>query len=342
MIRVIHLLAGDADFQTRRCVEYIVRGLGGGFAVEARTLGAGGLYRDMIAAVRALRREDRSTIVHAWGTAALKAAAAAARGAVFYSPLSAGPDERRLLRAVMAHREIRVVCDTATKMRQLAEGGTDPGSCALARPGVDFSRVRPVRDQSLREALGFADEHIVGLALGQSCCERAMWTGGILHELDGRFRMLIWAEGRALDGAAAAVRRLGTGAFVRIVNGADGRDFESMLAAADYALLAAAEDVAPLPVCMCMAGGLPLAAPAAPAVCELLEDRHTALLAGGNTPADLAGRVLAAMEDKELRRRIAQCARSEAYAHFRLTAYLDTMRSLYGGSGPRGQMAFSG
>ena len=55
-IRVLQLLDLDAGFQARRGAETLARDLGAGFDVQMRTIGRGGDYATVFAAVTRLRR----------------------------------------------------------------------------------------------------------------------------------------------------------------------------------------------------------------------------------------------------------------------------------------------
>src|SRR5688572_21565714 len=76
MVRVLHLLDADADFQTERGASSLARALGANFSVDTRRLGRGG-YRNRAAAVLALRQETGFDLIHAWGPGALTTAAMA-------------------------------------------------------------------------------------------------------------------------------------------------------------------------------------------------------------------------------------------------------------------------
>ena len=91
MVRVLHLLDADADFQTERGASSLARALGANFSVDTRRLGRGG-YRNRAAAVLALRGETDFDLVHAWGPGALTTAAMASHRPIVYSP---PPETRR-------------------------------------------------------------------------------------------------------------------------------------------------------------------------------------------------------------------------------------------------------
>ncbi|MGC4032772.1 MAG: hypothetical protein QM754_13775 [Tepidisphaeraceae bacterium] len=82
---------------------------------------------------------------------------------------------------------------------------------------------------------------------------------------------------------------------------------------------------------MAMAAGRPIVAPATAQVCELLEDRHTALLSSGQTPNQVAQRVIDALNDAELSRKLADRARAEAYDYFLQSRLVSDFRTIYAG-----------
>src|SRR4051812_42306813 len=89
MIRLLHVLDSAPDFQTARAVEQLSKGLGAGFDVRTRTIGAGGDFRNPPSAAIALRREARTTdVVHAWGMSALAATAFAGFERIIFTPTS--------------------------------------------------------------------------------------------------------------------------------------------------------------------------------------------------------------------------------------------------------------
>lgn len=331
MPRVLHLHDDNPDFQTRRALEGLTRSLGTGF--EAVTARSGGVLDE------ALRRRNgaraAADVVHAWGGRALTAAVLRGGGRIVFS-LTRFPSPRlaRWLRAAMSHRDIQVVCSTATQRRVLVERGVPLERCHLIRPGVDFAKMRRRRDPELRRRLGFTDEDHVVLAPGEStraaAHEDAVWAASIAHYLDPRYRTLLWgrgeraataiARGRAVaDGmTAAAEPTLGTAV-----------EFETLLPAADAVLVTARGPVATLPIAVCMAAGLPIVTTVTYTVAELLEDRHSALMIPRHDPRLIARRLLDLRADPGLQWTISDIARTEAYEYFSLTRFLDQWRGVY-------------
>src|SRR4051794_8692972 len=104
MVRVLHLLGDDPDFQTRRGVDAITRDAGPDFRSTARPLRPGGSGAATVGeALRLWRRDDGGhDVVHAWGLRALTAAAFAGTGPIVFSPTRfLGPRSVAWVRAVM-------------------------------------------------------------------------------------------------------------------------------------------------------------------------------------------------------------------------------------------------
>src|SRR5688500_7996657 len=88
MVRILQLLDHVQDFETRRASEGLVRSLGEGFAIETRTIGEGGTYRNVAIATAKLRRGGGTfDLVHAFGGRALAAAALGMRLPIVFSPV---------------------------------------------------------------------------------------------------------------------------------------------------------------------------------------------------------------------------------------------------------------
>jgi glycosyltransferase involved in cell wall biosynthesis len=360
-IRVLHLLGRPPDYQTARAVEPLSRGeaLSGGATLSAASargavvdrvdIGPRGRWRNLPVAVLGLRRlAGDLDLVHCWDEQALVVAAFAGARRVVYSP-QAVPDSAgvRWLRAVMGYRDVQVVCPSTAVRRHLVGRGVPLDRCHLARPGVDFARVRRRPDAALRAALGLAPDDFVLLAPGESTDPAdhflAVWAASILHVLDDRYRLLLWGRGRRAANVVARARKM---AQPRLLVVADERlagerlsaggapagrpvAFEDLAAAADAALVTASGPMAGLSVAACMAAALPIVSVTTAATAELLEDRYTALMVRDPKPRLLAEKVLALREDAGLRWKLADAARAEAYALWPLSAFMGRWRQVY-------------
>jgi glycosyltransferase involved in cell wall biosynthesis len=336
MIRVLHVVEHGQDYQTLRSVECLLRGLGEGFQTAVRTIGPGGNWRSIVAAIRWLRQENRFDVVHAWGTTALTAAALGTKTRIVYAPpVLMRPPDLRWLRAVMAYRDLQVVCPTGTMQRAIVRAGVALQRCHVIRPGVDFSRINRRKDAKLRAQLGFAPDDYVLLGVGESTPaashDDAVWATEILHVLDPRYKLLLWGRGTQIHEVKTFARQVTSSELLHVAEEKlpQSVEFEQLLAAADMILNTATGSVATLPLAICMAAALPIVSTVTYAASELLEDHHTAILVPRYSPRLIAQRVLELREDAALQWKISDNCRAEAYQFHPLTGFLDQYRAMY-------------
>ena len=145
MIRLLLLRDYAADFETERSTAQLSGLLGPEFAVTAKTLGEGGSFRNLPAALLDLRWRQKPAVdvIHAWGPAALAAAVLMQSGRIVYSPpYRITPRQIRWLNAIFGRQPIDVVCSAATQHRLLVEHGVPVERSHLIRPGVDFGAIQ--------------------------------------------------------------------------------------------------------------------------------------------------------------------------------------------------------
>ena len=336
MIRILHLLEREAEFEAERGSESIARAVGEGFSVTRRKIGYGGDWRDAATAAAMLRRSrEQFDLVHAWGGKALTVAALGTSAPLVFSPASETRGRTvQWLRAVMAYRRVEVVCPTVTMHRRLVERGVPIERSHLIRPGVEFNRVKRRRDAALREQLGLTEADHVFLTAGEStrgaAHRDAIWATSILHVADPKYKLLVWGRGGMLDSLEHFGRNVMPDAL-RIAQRRLGRrvEFEELLPAADGIVVTARAPVATLPVAISMAAALPIVATVTPTVAELLEDRHTALMTAPARPRWFARRVLDLIEDPASQWSLSDTARTEAYEYFAFTRFVNQFRSVY-------------
>lgn len=331
MIRILHLLEASADFQSHRCAHHLSTQLGEGFEAEIRSIGQRGHYRDAFSAIRDLRRQPGFAMIHCWGGLTLKAALMGSRLPLLYSP-PPDPDRRQAnwLRATAGHRDVQIICPTAAMRHALLTAGVPEGRCHVIRPGVEFARIQRRRDPELRKRLNLAHDDCVLLAAGEStrkaAHEDAVWATSILHVLDGRYKLLLCGRGPRVQACERFARKLGTESMLRI-GGLP--EFEQLLPASDMVLIPATGTVATLPVCIAMAAALPIVSTVTQTTSELLEDRHTAVMVAPRSPRLMAQRILRLREDGAMQWKLTDMARTEAYAYYPLTRFLDQYREVY-------------
>jgi glycosyltransferase involved in cell wall biosynthesis len=337
MPKVLHLLGGSADEQTRQLHQMVVQGTGPGFDCQTKTLGIGEL-RNPASAVLHLRRQ-RADITYSWGISALTVAVLAGHSRIFFSPdRYAGPKTLRWIRSLMGRANVSFVSPTFTQHRLAISRGIDPDHCRVIPPGVDFGAVRRHRNPQLRAALGLTESDYVILAPGESTLQtahdQAVWTCGILNVLDPAYKLLLWGRGARAGVVAELGDRLGQSDMVKIAQTQQTGPipFEQLLGVADLCLVTATNGAPTLPIAMCMAGGVPIISTVTYMLAELLEDRHTALMVPRRSPRALAQRVLDLRADPNLQARLVETARAEAYEHFSMTRMLEQYRQLYLGN----------
>lgn len=333
-VRLLQLVDPSAGFGANRAAEHLRASLGAGFQIDAEPIAGAG-----VSAVRRVRnRPPRGRdFIHAFGTRALTVAAIGGGGGPTVFTPDDAPTKRQLgwLRAVMTYRNVQVLCPSGALHRRFVEGGIPVGRCHVVWPGVDFSRIRKRRDVELRAALGFDEADRVLLLVGESTRAsghaEALWAAAILHVLDPRWKVLAWGRGPRTDALVHFALSQKQASLVSIAERRLGRrmEFEELYPAADVLMVTPTKPVATLPIAMAMASGLPIVGTASSVVGEMLEDRHTALLAPPGSPRALARRVLDLAEDPKLQWAISDQARSEAYQYFPLTRFVEQHRTLY-------------
>jgi glycosyltransferase involved in cell wall biosynthesis len=319
-------------------MDYLIGGMGEGYRQTILGTGLAGDVLSVLIGALAIqsRRSAGADIVHAWGATAVSAALLGRCRRIIYSPL---PHERPMCRgrlaAMLCRAAAMVVCPSDMIRRRFLEDGISADRCQMIRPGVDISRVKASRNAALRAELGFGDSDHVILAPGEttqrSGHREAAWAVGILNVLDSRRRLLVWGRGDSVDALRDFTDGLRQPNLLTLAEHRLGRsiDFEQLPAVADLTLAASNGRVATLPLCICMAAGVPIISVDSADAAELLEDGRTALLRPRATPMMLAQCVLDLEKDATMRRRLSDAARAMAVESLSLPKCLPKWRAVY-------------
>ncbi len=279
------------------------------------------------------KQSETSTIVHAFGGKALAVAIAGTgtRLPIVFTPV--GFPSRQLvgwLRAAMGYRDIYVTCPSDTARRFLVTRGVPLERTHLIRPGVDLKSVPTGRNERLRAEWGFSNTDTVlycPLEMTRAADHTAaVWAISILNIIRPEFRLLLWGNGKNLANIKEVLGRTIDQATFRIVE-SDSPD--PLFAAADGVLLTPLENVPMVSIAGAMASGKPIVSTITESICELLEDRHTALLVAERTPRAIAHRVIDLFADPTLAWKLQDRARAEVYDHLTQAKMLELFRQVY-------------
>jgi glycosyltransferase involved in cell wall biosynthesis len=283
---------------------------------------------------RALHKQiGDSQHVHVFGLNALMCALCGGVRRVIYSPVKfPSRSEINWLRAVMNYRRVDIVCPSRTVQRAMVSRGVGLSRTHVVRPGVSLGDFKVQRDDTLRAALGYTpDDKIIfapqnsDRAAGLSL---ATWAVSLLNVLDRRHRLLTAVPASQADIIDTFRTRLINKTMLHNVTD---MSMQKLFSVADVVLFTPTHDagVSDVLLTMAMACGRPIVATALPRVCELIEDRHTALLVRDASPRRIARRLVDCFSDSTQAWKIADRARAEVYDHFTRTRMLADLQHVY-------------
>lgn len=320
------ITSAEADLETRRITS----------ALASRGAALVTLRHDSLASLFIDRLKLRSmasgaTLVHAFGGRALATAVGICRKNLIFTPIGF-PTNRLIawLRAIQSCHSIQIVCTSETARRSVVEKGVDFSSTSLIRTGVSFAKIPTRLDAGVREKLGFGPEHKVVFCpleiTRTSGHAHSLWAMSILQVLEPDYRLLLWSADPVPHPLVDLVDRLIDPTMLRVVQTLEP---EFLFAAADLILLTPDTPIPLYMVAAAMASSKPIVSTLTTQICELLEDRHTALLVNSTTPRSIAHRIIDCISDPALAWQIADRARAEAYDNLTQTTMIESYQSLY-------------
>jgi len=343
MRRILHLVDGQAGFQARWTVGALtgaaMAALGTDYISNVLTIGSNrypasenteplvcsGRTRNVFSAACWLNWRQEPEILHTWGARALHAAALVRGGQFIHSPSPKldHSELRRMMRVARRGNGHFIFYSHAQRNRAVC-GGLPADLCRVIRPGL--KAVATERDWRLRVQLGFEAEDFVVLAPGESNDQAehalAVWTTVILHELDPRWRLLVWGRGDRAGHVQRLAQRMG---FPRLVRAAADLEPGRLLAVADAALLTGRAEAENLPLAMCMAAGVPMVSTPR----EGLVDGRNAIVVGDRGPRRLAQALMTLRADEQMRKAISGAGRADAEKRYSMEGFVREYGEVY-------------
>lgn len=292
---------------------------------------------------RRLRELGKFDLIHCWTLGAFAAAALLARDTPRVLSVTMIPAARPI-------RWLRVLCGmpgtaavlavSNTVRRELLTAGVAEKLVHVLRPSIDLSRVRHGQRDELRRqwsaheddrivallsdppALGDANKAVFALSLAAESYER----GERKPDTPSRFKLLIHPDSRFARRAVNGMHGIGRPDRLIFEPRLD-RPWD-VLPGCDAAIALGPEG-GNLALLWAMAGNVPIVAEATYASSEVVEDRHSALLAKPDVPRLLAQRLRHLFDQRQLAWQLRDTARHEAFSFFSRQRYCEQVRLVY-------------
>jgi len=178
----------------------------------------------------------------------------------------------------LLHQATRIAGVSNCVVREFLADGMPPERCHVIHNGIDFSRLRPERDNGLRDRLGIGRDAIVIASVGSLIRRKGMdlliraFTG--LGGIDAH--LLIGGDGPERDALAQLAQQLGVASRVHFLGYC--ADISPVYGTADIAALASRAESFGLALAEAGYFGLPVVSHQLPGISEVVQNEKTGLL----------------------------------------------------------------
>ncbi len=276
-------------------------------------------------------RRTESRILHAWGLEAAAACSARLPGMPLVMTLlnpDATHDAAKWLRSFPT--DATVVAGTQVVRSRLVTAGVARERIVVIRGPVDFGDINQARRQNVRrEVVG--DARPVLLLSGPPSRGGGqfdgIWAAAVLRQVYRDLRVVMPYDSPEAD----RLHRFALSTRIPdLLAIPDPRlTWPQLLACADVFVVPAADEVCTEPISTAMAAGVVVVGTAVRSVAELIGHQHNGLLCKPGRPRLLAGRIITALEDQDLRRRVTEVARGQAYEVSSVRAFVANYARLH-------------
>ncbi|MCC7406945.1 MAG: hypothetical protein IT442_02660 [Phycisphaeraceae bacterium] len=309
---------------------------GGGLGVLAVRAALG---RHRRAPATAALHETGHDVVHAWSPAMVTVAAMLLPSTprlltATDVPSSATAKWVRVLTRDGPGRTV-VLAASASIRRAYLRAGVDESAAHLVRPGVDMSRIELTRRDALRRGWGLDTNGptTVLATLADHPRDVPAWrmlrlaTQAVHHPRWPRERKMLVLLHPDQPGAVDAVHECAQWHPNLTATIETKVEPWRLLSGSDIGI--ALESAPTLCLGWAMAAGLPILATATYPVCEILEDRHSAMLVKPGDASAMASKLVEAALDRATAWTLRDTCRHEAYSYFPRTRYCETIARVY-------------
>lgn len=270
-------------------------------------------------------------VLHAWGAQAAAVCSARLPSTPLVTTLLT-PDQAR-----SAARQIRalpvasgVIVGSQVARSRLVSAGVPPDRVVVIRGPADFSAINKARSGGVRAGV-VGDARPVVLLAGPPSRGGGqyvgLWAAAIVRQIIPDLRVLMPYESAEGERLRRFVRQIRLDDL--LIGPDSNRTWPELVTCADVFLCPAREDICTEPIAVAMAAGLVVVGTAVRSIAELIADKSNGLLCKPNDPRGLAARLLTALEDVELVRRVTEVARGQAYEVFGVRTFADNYARVY-------------
>jgi hypothetical protein len=363
-MHVLHLIDGASPQASATTLALLAESFGrlghaqeslmllGGTALrrEAETLGlrdpitVSAPFENALLAWPAARAKRRSLghidLIHCWSVGAFSLASLAWPGTPRALTVTTTPSPRAVhwLRTLTGEGgRATMLPISSTLRRALLTGGVAEPAVHVLRPGLDLGRVTSNSRAALRESWGIDSDRIKVVAVlsdppHAADTNDAHMAVGLADQIyrddptQPELRILVHPDQLNRRRSENVARQMGKP--IRFIQDARAARPWETLPGCDVAL-AQGPHAGGLSLLWAMAAGVPIVGEATYAVSEVVEDRHSALLAKPGSPKSLSHRISQLLADAQLAWKLRDTARHEAFSFFSRQRYVQALRGVY-------------
>jgi glycosyltransferase involved in cell wall biosynthesis len=275
--------------------------------------------------------EFAADIVHAWGARAAAVCCARLPSLPLIVSLLSPDQARDLARSIRSlPADATVVVGSQVARSRLVTAGVPSDRVVVIRGPADFSTINKARASNMRKTV-VGDARPVVLLAGPPSRGGGqyfgLWAAAIVRQIVPTLRVLMPYESREAQRLKRFVKQIRMSEMLIVPDPA--LTWPQLVTCADVFLCPAHDEISTEPIATAMAAGLVVVGTAVRSIAELIADKSNGLLCKANDPRALAGRLLTALEDGDLVRRITEVARGQAYEVFGVRTFADNYARVY-------------